>query len=80
MVDLQYKAGELVLSLTSCPSIITLENTLNWCIEKCGYGNFNHRYNVLPIHLRALLGVGNFTKVVGVCAVRQCGVTRLPKV
>jgi hypothetical protein len=29
MVDLQQKVGELVLSITSCPTIISLENTLN---------------------------------------------------
>jgi hypothetical protein len=28
LVDLQQKAGELVLSITSCPSVIILENTL----------------------------------------------------
>jgi hypothetical protein len=27
--DLQQKAGELVLTITSCPSIIILENALN---------------------------------------------------
>jgi hypothetical protein len=27
-------------------------------MEKCGYGNFNHRYNVSPILLDADLGVG----------------------
>jgi hypothetical protein len=34
------------------------------------YGNFNHGYNVSPVHLHALLGVGNFTKVVRLCANR----------
>jgi hypothetical protein len=29
LVDLQQKVGKLVLSITSCSSIITLENTLN---------------------------------------------------
>jgi hypothetical protein len=29
LVDLQQKVGELVLSITSYPSIIILENTLN---------------------------------------------------
>jgi hypothetical protein len=38
--------------------------------RKCGYGNFDHRHNVSPIRLHALSGVGNFTKVVGVCANR----------
>jgi hypothetical protein len=28
-VDLQQKVRELVLSITSCPSLIVLENTLN---------------------------------------------------
>jgi hypothetical protein len=28
---------------------------------------FNYRYNVSPCHLHALLGVGNFRKVVHVC-------------
>jgi hypothetical protein len=34
LADLQQKVGELVLSITSCPSIITLENTLHLRIEK----------------------------------------------
>jgi hypothetical protein len=29
LVDLQQKVSELVLSTTSCPSMIILENTLN---------------------------------------------------
>jgi hypothetical protein len=33
LVDLQQKVGELVLSITYCPKIIILENTLNWCPE-----------------------------------------------
>jgi hypothetical protein len=32
LVDLQQKVGELVLSISSCLSIITLENALNYCI------------------------------------------------
>jgi hypothetical protein len=28
----------------------------------------NSRYNVSPIHLQALLGVRNFTKMIPVCA------------
>jgi hypothetical protein len=32
--------------------------------NKCVYGNLNRLYNVSPIHLRAFLGVGNFTKAV----------------
>jgi hypothetical protein len=31
-------------------------------MEKCGYGNFNHRYNVSSIHLHALLGVRNLRR------------------
>jgi hypothetical protein len=58
LVDLQQKVGELVLSITSRPSTIILENTLHFGTEKkCGYGNFDHRYNVSHIHLYALLGV-----------------------
>jgi hypothetical protein len=57
LVDIQQKVCELVLSIISCPSIIILEkNILNYCIEKCDYGNFNYCYNVSPIHLHALLG------------------------
>jgi hypothetical protein len=32
--DLQQEVGELVLSITSSHSIISLEAVLNWCIEK----------------------------------------------
>jgi hypothetical protein len=42
LVDLKLTVGELVLPITSCPKIIILENTLNWCIEKYVYGNFKH--------------------------------------
>jgi len=72
LVDLQQKVGELVLSITSCLSVIILENTvLKISVQKkCDYGNFDYRYNVSPIHLYALLVVGNFTKVVLVCANR----------
>jgi hypothetical protein len=38
--------------------------------KKCGYGNFDHRYNVSPVHLYALFGAGNFTKVVRACMER----------
>jgi hypothetical protein len=62
LVDFQQKVGELVLSITSCPTIIILQNTLNYCIENRGYGNFDDRYNVSPIHLHAILDVGNFTR------------------
>jgi hypothetical protein len=75
LVDLQPKVGELVLSVTSCPSTIILYSTLKQCTEKRGYGNFNHRHNVPPIHLHAFIGVGNFTKVIHVCADRY-GVVR----
>jgi hypothetical protein len=34
LIDLQQKAGKLVVSITSCPSIIILENTLKKCVEK----------------------------------------------
>jgi diacylglycerol kinase len=34
LVYLEQKVGELVLSTTSCTSVIILENILNWCIEK----------------------------------------------
>jgi hypothetical protein len=39
LVVLQQKVGELILSTTYSHSNIILENTLNSCIEKCGYGN-----------------------------------------
>jgi hypothetical protein len=62
LVDLQQKVGKLVISITSCASITTLENILNWCIKKFGYVNYKHQYNIPPIHLHALLDVRNFTK------------------
>jgi hypothetical protein len=34
LVDLQQKVGALVISITPCPTIMSLENTLNWCTEK----------------------------------------------
>jgi hypothetical protein len=43
------------------------------------YGNFNHRNHVSPVHLHALVGVGNFTKVVRVCADRLWSGSRLSK-
>jgi hypothetical protein len=70
LVNLQQKAGELVLSITSSLSIIILENTLNLCIKKCGYGKFDHRYYVYSFHLLALLDIKNFTNVIRVCADR----------
>jgi hypothetical protein len=48
-------------------------------MKKCGHGNFNHWYNIYPIHLHALLGVGNFMKVVHVCADGPWSGLRLPK-
>jgi hypothetical protein len=33
--------------------------------------HFNHRFNVSPIHLQSLFGVGKFTNVVRVCADRH---------
>jgi hypothetical protein len=80
LVDLQQKVGELVLSTTSCVSIIILGNLLNYLREKCGYGNFNHQYNVSPIHMHALLYVQKFTAVVPLCANRLCSGPRLPEV
>jgi hypothetical protein len=47
LVDLQQKVGELVISITSCPSIIILENTLNQFIKKI----VDHQYNVSRIHM-----------------------------
>jgi hypothetical protein len=35
---------------------------------------------MFPIHVRAILGVGDFTKVVSVGADRLCNGRRLPKV
>jgi hypothetical protein len=69
-LDLQEKVGELIISIISYPTIVILENALSECIEKRDYGNFDHRYNVSPIHLHAILGVGNFTKMVSMCADR----------
>jgi hypothetical protein len=66
LAEFQQKVGESLLCTISCPSIIILESTLNWCIDKSGYGNFNHQYNFSPVHLLALLDVGNFKKVVHV--------------
>jgi hypothetical protein len=53
LVDLQQKVDEFVPSITSRPSTVILENTLHWCMEKCCYGNFKHRYNVSPFHFCA---------------------------
>jgi hypothetical protein len=43
LIDLAQKVCELVLPITSCPFVIILENILNYCIKKYGYGNFNYR-------------------------------------
>jgi hypothetical protein len=59
--------------------MIMLGNILN-NRKKCGYGKFNHRYNVSPIHKHAVLGVEDFTKVVSVCAESLWSGARLPKV
>jgi hypothetical protein len=56
--------------MTSCPLIIILENILNLSTEKCGYRKFNQWYTVSSIHLRAILGVENFTNLVRVGADR----------
>jgi hypothetical protein len=54
---------ELLLSTTSYPSIIILENIHYFKLMlKYGSGNFNCRYNVSPIHLHTFSGVGNFTR------------------
>jgi hypothetical protein len=66
LVDLLLKADELVVSITACPSF--LKTRYISLQKKCGYGNFNHRYNVFPVHLHVLLSMGKFTKVVRVCA------------
>jgi xanthine/uracil permease len=34
LVDLQQKVRKIVISITSCHTIIILENTLNQCMEK----------------------------------------------
>jgi hypothetical protein len=39
LVDLQKKVGKLVLYITSCLTLIVLENALKLCIKKCGYGD-----------------------------------------
>jgi hypothetical protein len=71
LVDVQQKVGELVISITSWPSIIILENTYISVQKMCGYGNCDHRYNVSPVHLHALLGMGNFMKG-GLCVGANC--------
>jgi hypothetical protein len=69
-------------AFVGCPSpesrrISSFHNFLSFCHyfrkyfklvyrKKCVYGIFNHWCNVSPVHLHALLGVGNFTKVVRV--------------
>jgi hypothetical protein len=66
LVGLQQEVDELLLSITSCPIIIILENNLSYCLQKKKFSNFDHRYNVSPIHLLALLVVRNVMKLVRV--------------
>jgi hypothetical protein len=81
LVDFQQKIGELVLSITSCPTTITLEDVLHLCLVLCMvYGNLNHCRNVSRVHLHALFGVGNFTNMVCVCSKRLWSGLRLLKV
>jgi hypothetical protein len=57
---------------TECRSVSYYHNFLSYnyylteyfklLYKKNSYGNFNHRYHVSSIHLRAFLGVWNFTK------------------
>jgi hypothetical protein len=68
LVDQQKRTRISFFSVTPCPSRILENICLSYCIQKCGYGNCNHGCNVSSISLHALLGVGNFTKVVLVCA------------
>jgi hypothetical protein len=49
LVDLQQKLGPLVFPVTSCPTIIILNHTLNEFVEKCGFGNFDHSYSLACI-------------------------------
>jgi hypothetical protein len=52
---------ELVLSISSCPSVIISENTLNQCIEKSVVMvTLTIVKSVSPILLHTFLGVGNF--------------------
>jgi hypothetical protein len=34
LIYLQQNVGELVISITSCPSFIILDNILNYCTDK----------------------------------------------
>jgi hypothetical protein len=52
------------------PAIPATKRPLTYALDRAASGidsNFNHRYNVSPIHLHALLGVGNFSKMVRDC-------------
>jgi hypothetical protein len=76
-VDLQQKVDEFVISITSCLSFnhYFIKYFKLLYTKKCGYGNFNHRYNVSPLHLQTLFGVGilrmlSSESVVHVCADR----------
>jgi hypothetical protein len=66
--------------INSWPWAIILVIVLISAWKRCGYGNFNRRYNVSPIYLHAILCLGNFTKVFRVCADRLWSGPRLPDV
>jgi hypothetical protein len=69
LVDFQQEVCKLVL-----PNFLVCSHYFRKCFKliwgKRGYANFDYRCNVSPIHLPAILGVGNFTKVVHVWADR----------
>jgi hypothetical protein len=67
------ESRELDLSVTSRSLIIYLQNTLNYCIEKnVVMVTLSTDIYISRNHLHALLGVGNFMKVVRVCADHLC--------
>jgi hypothetical protein len=81
LADLQQKVGELVIAIISSCTKKNFYKMLQISVyKKCGYCNFDHRYNVSPSHLHAIMSVGNFKKVVHVCADRLWSGQRLPKV
>jgi hypothetical protein len=43
--------------------------------KRCGYDNCNNRYNVSPVHLHAVLGVGNLRRW-SACAPIDCELVR----
>jgi hypothetical protein len=55
-------AGKLVISIPSYPYHYFRKYFKSIYRRKCGYGNFNDRCNVSPIHLHTLLGVVDVTK------------------